>query len=142
MPVITPAYPAMCSTYNVSKSTKFRIGSEIDRGVTLSENLEQLCAPYNFFEDEQFKAFVRVEARAGSESNLDKWTGWVESQLRKIIPKLEFARFVQHAVPRNKPTRDEASPLALFWWLGLVVDPPRRQPDGTKVNQSIFKLNE
>lgn len=34
------------------------------------------------------QAFVRVEARAGSESGLETWTGWVESQLRKIIPKV------------------------------------------------------
>lgn len=40
-------------------SSQYRIGSEIDRGVTLADNLEQLCAPYNFFEDDQFKAKKR-----------------------------------------------------------------------------------
>ena len=45
--------------------------------------------------DACWQAFVRVEATAASVAALEKWTGWVESQLRKIIPKLEFARFVQ-----------------------------------------------
>lgn len=33
MPVITPAHPAMCSTYNITKSNKFKISQEIDRAV-------------------------------------------------------------------------------------------------------------
>jgi hypothetical protein len=85
-------------------------------------------------------AFVRVEATAGSQEALEKWTGWVESQLRKIIPKLEFAPFVRHAVPRNKPTSDPAQPLALCWWLGLVVDPPRLQADGSRAPRGQIDL--
>jgi poly(A) polymerase len=36
-PVITPAFPAMCSTYNVSKSTKARLLAEFERAAPLAD---------------------------------------------------------------------------------------------------------
>jgi hypothetical protein len=43
--------------YNVSRSTKYRIQTELERGVQLAElqDLETLCTPYNFFADTQYK---------------------------------------------------------------------------------------
>ncbi len=143
----------------MSRSTKHRIQTELERAVQLAElqDLETLCAPYSFFQDPQYKgavcvplssvflliclpAFVRVEAVAESQAGLEKWTGWVESQLRKIIPKLEFAPFVRHAVPRNKPTTEDSQPLAVAWWLGLAVDPPRLQADGSRAPRGQIDL--
>ena len=152
MPIITPVYPAICSTYNISKSTKYRLMSELERGVPLAEagRFEELFETYDYFNDSQFKAFVRI--RATCASDLQRWTGYIESQVRKLIPRLELTHFVRHAVPRHKAWREgqeegkeeeekkEGEEKGVSWFMGLVVDPPRVMPDGSKAPRGAIDL--
>ncbi|CAN4095531.1 unnamed protein product [Withania somnifera] len=74
MPIITPAYPCMNSSYNVSPSTlrvmmdQFQIGNKI-------------C--------EAYKNYLQVEIVAADNDDLLAWKGWVESRLRQLTLKIE-----------------------------------------------------
>jgi poly(A) polymerase len=43
MPIITPAYPAMCATHNVTASTQMVMTEEFKKGLLI----ESFCASYD-----------------------------------------------------------------------------------------------
>lgn len=94
MPVITPAFPAMNSTHNVSETTKRIMLEEFRRGFDVVRAVEQQKAPWSkvhepfpFFE--QFAHFLWLEVLAKTDECFQKLTGWVESKLRILVMQLE-----------------------------------------------------
>ncbi|KAK9803319.1 hypothetical protein WJX73_001420 [Symbiochloris irregularis] len=102
MPIITPAYPSMNSTYNVSDSTKRIMQEEFSRGHNICQHIldgplsvsgrtdwAQLIqlADTAFFT--QHKNYLQVEIRAWTENDLADWEGWVQSRLRFLVMSLE-----------------------------------------------------
>ena len=95
MPIITPAYPSMCATHNVTQSTQMIMSQEFKRG---SEIVDQvflgnlswgaLFEQNDFFH--RYKYYLQVIASSGSEELQLKWHGMVESRLRQLIMKLEL----------------------------------------------------
>ena len=78
MPIITPAYPAQNSTYNVSKSTLYSIKNEFEKGKTLTEKIETFEENWEkLFEDRQFfveyKGYIHVHLWASNEDELRTW---------------------------------------------------------------------
>eukprot|EP00927_Polykrikos_kofoidii_P070257 TRINITY_DN6632_c0_g2_i1.p1 TRINITY_DN6632_c0_g2~~TRINITY_DN6632_c0_g2_i1.p1 ORF type:complete len:685 (-),score=116.27 TRINITY_DN6632_c0_g2_i1:27-2081(-) len=114
MPVITPAFPAMNSTHNVTETTKrilldeFRRGYEVLRGpenASFQPSLlpavarsveEQTCIirelhePFPYFT--RFFHFLWLEVLAKTQEVFLKWNGWVESRLRILMKQLESPR--------------------------------------------------
>ncbi|KAJ0007030.1 hypothetical protein Pint_29584 [Pistacia integerrima] len=95
MPIITPAYPCMNSSYNVSTSTlrvmmdQFQYGNKICEEIEL--NKAQWCAlfePYLFFES--YKNYLQVDIVAADVDDLRAWKGWVESRLRQLTLMVMF----------------------------------------------------
>ncbi|BGP44856.1 polynucleotide adenylyltransferase [Rhodotorula kratochvilovae] len=77
MPIITPAYPSMCSTHNVTLSTQqimtaeFKRAAEIvDRVFVGSATWKELFQPHDFFSKYR--------------------SGTVESRIRQLVMKLEY----------------------------------------------------
>ncbi|XP_039143012.1 nuclear poly(A) polymerase 1 [Dioscorea cayenensis subsp. rotundata] len=98
MPIITPAYPCMNSSYNVSSSTLRVMTEEFKRGHEVCEAMEvnkadwnTLCEPYPFFE--AYKNYLEIDIAAENEDDLRKWKGWVESRLRTLTLKIERDTF-------------------------------------------------
>lgn len=94
MPIITPAYPSMCATHNVTHSTQmimtqeFKRGSEVvDRIFTGKAQWSELFEKHDFFH--RYKYYLQVIASSGSADLQLKWQGTVESRLRQLIMKLE-----------------------------------------------------
>ncbi|RKP21236.1 Poly(A) polymerase PAPalpha [Rozella allomycis CSF55] len=94
MPVITPAYPSMCSTHNVCASTQSVITAEFLRGSQITLNIEHgkgkwedLFAKSDFFS--RYKVYLQVVASARSQENHRIWLGFVESRVRMFVLKLE-----------------------------------------------------
>jgi len=108
MPILTPARPAMNCAYNVIGSTKHLIMQEIARGYDLTHdeqltengiNWSELFRRRNFYEEavltpsmEQYdgeNVYIRVECIPDAEmKHAKKWTGYIESNVRKLVKKL------------------------------------------------------
>ncbi|KAH1124890.1 hypothetical protein GLYMA_06G088500v4 [Glycine max] len=94
MPIITPAYPCMNSSYNVSASTlrvmvdQFCYGNKICDEIELNKaQWSALFQPYIFFE--AYKNYLQVDIIASDTDDLLAWRGWVESRLRMLTLKIE-----------------------------------------------------
>ncbi|WOG89331.1 hypothetical protein DCAR_0208569 [Daucus carota subsp. sativus] len=94
MPIITPAYPCMNSSYNVSISTlrvmmeQFHFGNNICEEIELNKSQwGALFEPYMFFES--YKNYLQVDVIAADGDDLRAWKGWVESRLRQLTLMIE-----------------------------------------------------
>lgn len=117
MPIITPAYPSMCSTHNVTLSTQSIMTAEFKRGqlrcfpiplrartanqhslYTAAEIVDrvfvgsatwsELFAPHDFFS--KYRYYLQITASSGSAEVQLKWAGTVEHRLRQLVMKLEY----------------------------------------------------
>lgn len=95
MPIITPAYPAMCATHNVTQSTQmitteeFKRASEIvDRVFVGTASWSELFAKHDFFH--KYRYYLQVIASTGDAELQIKWAGTVESRIRQLVMKLEY----------------------------------------------------
>eukprot|EP00249_Psilotum_nudum_P016896 c26039_g1_i2 orf=184-2322(+) len=98
MPIITPAYPCMNSSYNVSSSTLRVMTEEFQRGNEISEAVEMnkadwsvLFEHYPFFE--AYRNYLQIDIVAADDEDLRSWKGWVESRLRFLTLKIERHTF-------------------------------------------------
>ncbi|KAJ0251949.1 Nuclear poly(A) polymerase 4 [Hirschfeldia incana] len=94
MPIITPAYPCMNSSYNVSQSTlrvmteQFQFGNNILQEIELNkQHWSSLFEQYMFFE--AYKNYLQVDIVAADAEDLLAWKGWVESRFRQLTLKIE-----------------------------------------------------
>ncbi|KAJ0090290.1 hypothetical protein Patl1_12964 [Pistacia atlantica] len=94
MPIITPAYPCMNSSYNVSVSTLRVMMEQFQFGYKICEDIEfnkaqwsALFEPYLFFE--AYKNYLQVDIVAVDADDLLAWKGWVESRFRQLTLKIE-----------------------------------------------------
>lgn len=100
MPIITPAFPCMNSTHNVSETTKRIVVDEISRAGKVVDQVEQGAAEYvdvyralPFFS--MFKVYLLIEVFAKSPAVFLRWFGWIESKLRHLVRHLERIPCVQ-----------------------------------------------
>ncbi|KAL8458392.1 hypothetical protein ACS0TY_036056 [Phlomoides rotata] len=94
MPIITPAYPCMNSSYNVSSSTLRVMMEQWQFAKMICEDIElnkvqwsALFEPYFFFES--YKNYLQVDIIASDLDDLRSWRGWVESRLRQLTLMIE-----------------------------------------------------
>ena len=104
MPVITPAYPSMCSTHNVTKSTLAVMTAEFAHGSEIMLKIEQglatwtdLFARSDFFC--RYRHFFQILAVSESPEDHRVWAGFVESKVRILMNKLELEPNIAVAPP-------------------------------------------
>lgn len=109
MPVITPAYPSMCSTHNVTLSTQlvqiqnFKTAADIaDRIMIGKAKWKDLFSKHDFFQ--KYKYYLQIIASSDDEDMQRNWSGTVESKLRQLVLKLEVAEHLEIAHPFIKGT--------------------------------------
>lgn len=125
MPIITPAYPCMNSSYNVSVSTLRVMTEEFQRGHELCEAMEAnkaewgtLFEPYPFFES--YKNYLEIDLTAANEDDLRKWKGWVESRLRTLTLKIEKHTFgMLQCHPHPNSFSDKSKTFHCCYFMGL-----------------------
>ncbi|CAO3653534.1 unnamed protein product [Cunninghamella echinulata] len=99
MPIITPAYPSMCATHNVTNSTRTIMIRELDiAGKIVDETIKgekqwaDLFVKSDFFQ--AYKRYLQVIASSDSTDAQLKWSGLIESKLRQIVAKLEVMEII------------------------------------------------
>ncbi|KAK9479579.1 Poly(A) polymerase central domain-containing protein [Lipomyces japonicus] len=105
MPIITPAYPSMCATHNISASTQKVIMSELKRGSALMDEIilgrrpwVDLFAKHDFFQRYKYYLAIYASSKGTAEQQL-KWSGMVEAKIRTFVQKLEWIENIELAHP-------------------------------------------
>ncbi len=96
MPIITPAYPSMCATHNVTRSTMGTIQRELAAAVELTDRImtgrgatwKDLFQKHTFF-TKSFRYYISVTAASRTKAADKTWSGFVESRVRLLAGKLE-----------------------------------------------------
>ncbi|XVF53850.1 hypothetical protein PTKIN_Ptkin05aG0132000 [Pterospermum kingtungense] len=135
MPIITPAYPSMNSSYNVSASTLRIMTDEFQRGCEICEAMEAnkadwdtLFEAYAFFE--AYKNYLQIDISAENDDDLRKWKGWVESRLRQLTLKIERHTFnMLQCHPHPGDFQDKSRPFRCSYFMGL------QRKQGVPVNE-------
>lgn len=125
MPIITPAYPCMNSSYNVSSSTLRVMTEEFQRSNQICEELELnkvdwsiLFEPYPFFE--AYKNYLEIDISAEGADDLRKWKGWIESRLRLLTLRIERQTFgMLQCHPHPDDFSDPQRPYHCCFFMGL-----------------------
>eukprot|EP00250_Pteridium_aquilinum_P017711 c23748_g1_i2 orf=1450-2865(+) len=136
MPIITPAYPCMNSSYNVSTSTlrvmteQFECANEVCKAVEMKQSdWSALFEIYPFFE--AYKNYLQIDIMAIDEDDLRTWKGWVESRLRQLTLKIErdtFGMLQCHPYPcEYVDTTKQAQHTAFFMGLQRRQGVPIRE---------------
>ncbi|CAJ0840673.1 9376_t:CDS:10, partial [Entrophospora sp. SA101] len=104
MPIITPAYPSMCATHNITKSTKKVIEDEFKRAAEIADRVmigtgkwADLFIKHTFFQN--YRYYLQIIACSDSAERQLMWSGTVESKIRHLISKLETVENLTVAHP-------------------------------------------
>ena len=150
MPVITPAFPCMNSTYNVTETTRRILLSEFGRG---NEILSSFVQDNNTILDRLvrsppflslFNFYIVVKVESGNPALLNKLKGFVESRIRLFLKFLENPTSGIHSA-RPWPVEFSIESSSCCWLIGLSFGPVR---NGTAadlrpaIGQFHEKLNE
>ncbi|CAD7930074.1 unnamed protein product [Amoebophrya sp. A25] len=94
MPILTPSFPAMNSTHNVSETTKRVLIAELKRGRQYVDEVfagrkkwTDVYAKHVFFA--MHKDYIRVQLVAKNAAAFSRWEGFIESKLRLFVRNLE-----------------------------------------------------
>lgn len=107
MPIITPAYPSMCATHNVTDSTRFIMMNEFKLGIDVVDKVmvgkgqwKDLFTKAKFFH--QYKHYLQITSSSESTESQLMWSGLVEAKLRQLVLKLEMVDLITLAHPYVK----------------------------------------
>ncbi|KAG1690854.1 hypothetical protein DVH05_027456 [Phytophthora capsici] len=144
MPIITPAYPALNSSYNVMATTLRILKTEFGKGFDRTLDIETkksswaklFVAPVLF---QRSKHFLRIQITAKTAEDFDGWFGWVESRLRHLFLRLEalpelrihpFARFFDFVETKDVSPENRSKCQVHTSWLfiGLGFPAPKTVP--------------
>lgn len=108
MPIITPAYPSMCATHNVGKSSMAVIQRELEIGARLTDEIllgrrpwKDLFTKHTFF-TQDFKYYLTVISASKTREAQNTWAGFIESKVRILVQKIEIHPSIGLARPFNK----------------------------------------
>lgn len=109
MPIITPAYPSMCATHNITHSTKAIIIRELTRCKDLSHSIaagkkswKDLFEKHTFF-TQGYKYYLSIVSGSRTKEAQQIWSGLVQSKVRRLVSGIEMSDTgVELAHPFNK----------------------------------------
>lgn len=98
MPIITPAFPSMNSTFNVSQSTKNVMLTEFEKAAMITNELmtnmgtskigwKRLFKKFPFFK--AYSHFIEVNILSKNGDDHKKWYGFAEAKIKRLVKNLE-----------------------------------------------------
>jgi len=101
MPIITPTFPCMNSSHNISTSTKAVILTEIEKGALITEAIIQgqhvpwnrLFKKFSFFR--AYEHFIQITILSTTSDVHEKYLGFAESKIKFLLGDLE--KFDKHS---------------------------------------------
>lgn len=152
--IITPAFPAMNSTYNVSETTKrilmneFEFFKKFTAIITYSKaiNCRTNFTWRDFFNEIDFfsyySCYLQIDILSKNEEDHKKWQGFVESRLRFLIKFLEDYKQIKiHPYPRDYGLRDSAFEYDSTYFFGIEFIDPNKVEDNTysRINNTMIE---
>ncbi|PSK57285.1 hypothetical protein B9Z65_427 [Elsinoe australis] len=109
MPIITPAYPSMCATHNITTSTFAVINKELVRADELTTQIcngqkhwKDLFERHTFF-TQGYKYYLAIISASRTKEAQQMWSGLVQSKVRRLVTGIEQSQAgVEIAHPYNK----------------------------------------
>lgn len=129
MPIITPSYPAMNSTHNVSNTTFAILKAEFNRANEILEAetiiavsmWKKLLKEKTFFANHKHFIEVKIIACTQVEDLALSWKGFVEAKIRTFVQRLEETENCQVFPNPNSISRIVNKAKETYWWIGLDV---------------------
>ena len=98
MPIITPAFPSMNTTYAMGSSQKRVVLTEFEKAARITAELmkipktskitwSRLFKPFPFFK--AYEHFIEIQVLAKRDEDHKKWQGFAESKLKQLLKNLE-----------------------------------------------------
>ncbi|KAL8988569.1 MAG: hypothetical protein Q9169_008532, partial [Polycauliona sp. 2 TL-2023] len=126
MPIITPAYPAMCATHNIGPTTKKIIIQELERGGDITDKIsfgklqwKDLFTKHTYF-TKDYKYYLSIISGSTTKDAQASWSGFIESKVRLLVQSLEsqgsiaVARLFNKGFAREHRCKDEEERLAVL----------------------------
>lgn len=150
MPIITPGYPSVNSAVNVSRATLRIMQEEFKRGRCIVENIaekyafgnwQNLFTPSEFIVRYDHYLVMKVEAL--HEEDLDQWSNYIASRLRKLVESLEVAIPIRsvHPHPVLIPGIN-ASGTSGYYLLGFEVQNTSQVTESTTLCEEAKECTE
>ncbi|KAG1570252.1 hypothetical protein G6F50_005660 [Rhizopus delemar] len=102
MPIITPGFPSMCATHNVTNSTRSIMMNEFVRAGEVVDNIifgngvwKNLFEAIDFFC--MYNHYLQVNVSSKSHKTQLQWSGLVESRIRQLVLRLELLDLLEIA---------------------------------------------
>lgn len=137
MPIITPAYPAMNSTHNVSKTTLAIMKAEFVRAnnvltpdgriiETTEDHWLRILEEKPFYSEH--KHFLQIKITSATDELTLLWKGFVEAKIRVLVHRLEDVQgctaFPHPYAVSNIGIKDEKPIKENYWYIGLDLETP------------------
>ena len=136
MPIITPAFPSMNSTYNVSQTTKNVMLTEFEKAAKITNELvknkgtspitwKRLFKNFPFFR--AYEHFVEIQVMSKNDEDHKKWQGFSENKVKRLLKGLEildnkigdFLEFRPY--PRSTRLHNEEYPCTDAYYIGVRI---------------------
>ena len=126
MPIITPCYPSMNSSYNVGEPQLRRLKEEMIRASKLCDGVINGKKSWNvLFEGSSFftqhAAYLQVDITSTNEDDFRAWFGLCEARLRHLIVGLESPEYGVRAYPFAKFFQRRPSEVELCYTASCFI---------------------
>ena len=136
MPIITPAFPSMNSTYNVTHTTKNVMLTEFEKAAMITNELiknkgtssitwKRLFKKFPFFR--AYEHFIEIQVQSRNEDDHKAMVGFCETKVKHMLKKLEMLDLKIGGIlefrpnPKGYRLRNDDFPYTDAYYIGMRI---------------------